>query len=226
MGAVYVFDDVLSGGSTPLSLSAGVLLVSGHGFMPAGQLTGPHRHSLTASCRLLAACAAGAQADSWKEKRVLSLKFSGVCVMLQRKSQPCTPWGQTTNPHFPPSRWMQPWSRSRQPQRLSQTARTRLRVACCSATMHRWLFWASDTWTVHKFCISTLEMSQQACQAMGKESSAGRPSPKRPCACAAMYVLQQPSHPRLAPLFDGQAAARMQRLRNAVGHWRGPNLAG
>ena len=120
MGAVYVFDDVLSGGSTPLSLSAGVLLVQGHGFMPAGQLTGPHRHSLTASCRVLAACAAGAQADPLEKMRVPSL--SVVCVTLQRKSRPCKPWDRTTSLPSPPLRRMRLWSRSRQPQRLSQTA--------------------------------------------------------------------------------------------------------
>ena len=36
MGAVYVFDDVLSAGNTPLSLSASALLMQEHGAMPAG----------------------------------------------------------------------------------------------------------------------------------------------------------------------------------------------
>ena len=143
MGAVYVFDDVLSGGSTPLQPIRQRSAVQGHVVMPAGQLTGPHIHSLTASCRVLVACAAGAQADPWKEKRVPSLSIA--CVMLQRKSQPCTPWGLTTSLHSPPLRRMRLWSRSRQPQRWSQTARTRLRAACCSATMHRWLSWAFGT---------------------------------------------------------------------------------
>ena len=60
MGAVYVFDDVLSGGRTPLSQSITALLLQGHGVLLAGQLIGPHIRSLRAPCKVLAACLAGA----------------------------------------------------------------------------------------------------------------------------------------------------------------------